>query len=518
MELMVNKEAVTINEVVYDGCVQQPVSCDLMLPDYCPDILRMLRCDIDAKVVSKQVIGAKLVIDGAACVRLLYIDDARCLRSHEHKIPFTTNIELKNASDNASVEAHATTDYVNCHPVSQRRLDIKGSLSVCAVVTAPHTEQVVSEAGGMNVEVRRKMMKLSRTTASVGRTFTVKEELEVGYGKASVAAVVRSVGACVVTDYKLIANKIILKAELSGHILYTGDDKASSVDILEYTLPISQIVDMEGVDEESQCRLMLTVNGITAEVRANNEGEARVLAISVEIGCNAMAYKSSEVPVVTDMYSTKFESTFTAKQVTFERLAAVLSNEYTVKNTYDMPEERIANVMDVWSEVAIKNAKVENGELVVMGAVKTCMLAMQEDGESTCFERSGEVEYRTRLENSTENMAVNSEATVKSTQYTISGKDKIEVRCTLFISASVFVSGRENVLTDIAVNDKVPKQAGETAALIIYFAEENESVWDIAKHYNTSANLIANSNELSGETMGERCMLLIPTAAVSDEN
>lgn len=518
MELMVNKEAVTINEVVYDGCVQQPVSCDLMLPDYCPDILRVLRCDIDPKVMSKQVIGEKLVIDGSACVKLLYIDDARCLRSHEHKIPFTTSIELKSEPQNPSVEAHVTTDYVNCRPVSQRRLDIKGSLSVCAVVSAPRTEQVVTEANGMNVEIKSKMVKSSRTISNVSRSFTVKEELDVGYGKDSIGAVVRAEGACVVTDTKVIANKIILKAELSGHILYTADNKANSANVLEYTLPISQIVDVEGVDENSQCRLMLNVNGITPEVRANNEGEARVLALSVEIACNAVAYKSADVPVVTDMYSTKYESTFTAKQVLFQRLNAVMGNEHTIKNTYDMPASEMENVLDVWSDVAVKNAKVENNELVVTGTVKTCMLAEQNDGETNCLERNGELEYRARVENPGDNTSVNCDAIVLNTQYALVGKDKIEIRCTLFISAGIFSVGKENVLTDMAVNEKSEKKAAETAALIIYFAEENESVWDIAKRYNTSAKMIANSNELTTDTVGNRSMLLIPTANASGEH
>ncbi len=516
MELMVNKEAVTINEVVYDGCVQQPVSCDLMLPDYCPDILRVLRCDIDPKVMSKQVIGAKLVIDGSACVKLLYIDDARCLRSHEHKIPFTTSIELKNEPENHSVEAHVTTDYANCRPVSQRRLDIKGSLSVCAVVSAPRTENVITEANGMNVEIKSKMVKSSRTIANVSRSFTVKEELDVGYGKDSVGAVVRAEGACVVTDTKVIANKIILKAELTGHIMYTADNKANTANILEYTLPISQIVDVEGVDENSQCRLMLNVNGISPEVRANNEGEAKVIALSVELACNAMAYKSNEVAVVTDMYSTKYDSTYTAKQVLFQQLNSVIGNEHTVKNVYDIPDNELENVLDVWSDIAVKNAKVENNELVVTGTVKTCMLAEQNDGETNCIERNGELEYRVRVDNAGENASVNCDAIVLNTQYAPAGKDKVEVRCTMYISAGIFSVGRENVLTDMAVNEKSVKKAEETAALIIYFAEENESVWDIAKRYNTSAKLIANSNELKNDTVGERCMLLIPTAALNE--
>lgn len=518
MELMVNKEAVTINEVVYDGCVQQPISCDLMLPDYCPDILRVLRCDIDPKVMSKQVIGEKLVIDGTANVKLLYIDDARCLRSHEHKIPFTTTIELKTAPETATVEAHVTTDYVNCRPVSQRRLDIKGSLSVCAVVTAPRTEQVITEANGMSVELKRKIVKHSRPIANVSRTFTVKEELDVGYGKDSVGAIVRADGACVVTDSKVIANKVILKAELNGHILYTSDNKANNANIMEFTLPISQIVDVEGVDENSQCRLMLNVNGITPEVRANNEGEARVIALAVELCCNAVAYKNNEVPVVTDMYSTKYESTYTAKPVLFERLNAVMENEHTIKNTYEMPNNEIENVLDVWSDVVIKNAKVENNELVVSGTIRTCMLAEQGDGETACVERTGDLEYRARVDNPGENISVNCDALVKDTQYSVIGKDKIEVRSTLFFNVGIFSVGRENVLTEIAVNEKSEKKTEDNAALIIYFAEENESVWDIAKRYNTSAKMIANSNDLSGEIVENQCMLLIPKANAYDEH
>ncbi len=518
MELMVNKEAVTINEVAYDGCVQQPVSCDLMLPDYCPDILRVLRCDIDAKVTSKQIIGEKLVIDGTANIKLLYIDDAKLLRSHEHKLPFDVGIELKNAAEGAAAEVKVITDYVNCRPVSQRRLDIKGSLSVCAMVTAPKTEQVVAEVSGMNVEVKRKMEKVSRVVASVTHAFTVKEELEVSYGKASVASVVRANGACVVTDTKLIANKIILKAELSGHILYLGDDKTGSAEKMEFTLPVSQIVDANGVTEESQCRLNLNVGGITTEVRGNNDGEARVLALNIDVVCNAVAYQNAEVPAITDLYSTKYKSTFSAKPVTFEKLAAVIGNEYTYKTTYDLPEAKNGDVLDVWSDVVIKSSKVENGELIVNGNVKSSMLTLQDNDENGCYERGSDMEYRVRVDSNDPNLMASCDAAVKNTQFTMSGKDKIEVRVTLFINASVFSRSKENVVTDVAVNENEVKKTNESAALVIYFAEANESVWDIAKRYNTSANQIANSNELTGDAINERCMLLIPNAAISDEN
>ncbi len=518
MELMVNKQAVTINETVYDGCVQQPVETDLMLPDYCPDILRVLRCDIQAAVMSKQMIGEKVAIDGIATLKLIYLDDGRCLRSHEHKLPFTTAIDIKTAADNAMVETSVSTDYVNCRPVSPRRLDVKGSLSVCAKVTALKSEQIVSEAAGMNVELKRKMLQTSRMIANVNRSFSVKEEMEVPGNKAPIASIIRANGVCVITDYKVIANKVILKGELTEHILYACDEKGGGVDTLEYTMPVSQIIDVDGVDENSKCAITLGVNGITADPKANNEGEAKMVALNADISYNVKAFANNEVPAVVDMYSTKYESAYQAKPIAVENLNGIMNSEYTVKNVFDMPDENIGRVLDVWSEVNVKGADIVNDEMTLVGTIKTGMLVEHNNGENGYYERTSDLEYRSKVESPTPNMTANANVQVKDTQFNMPSRDKIEVRSTLDINAAVMSAGRESVLTEISVNDKAPKKQEEAAALTIYFAEKGESVWDIAKRYNTSAQQIVSHNELADESLKERCMLLIPTFAISDEN
>jgi hypothetical protein len=44
MELSITRQPVAINETVLDTSVEQSVECDVLLPDYCPDILRILTC------------------------------------------------------------------------------------------------------------------------------------------------------------------------------------------------------------------------------------------------------------------------------------------------------------------------------------------------------------------------------------------------------------------------------------------------------------------------------------------
>lgn len=60
------------------------------------------------------------------------------------------------------------------------------------------------------------------------------------------------------------------------------------------------------------------------------------------------------------------------------------------------------------------------------------------------------------------------------------------------------------------LNTDAPKARCEDVALKLYFADEGENVWDIAKRYNTSVRSIIEDNGLEGEQIEKRGMMLIP--------
>ena len=51
MDFEVLRQAVCVNELIYEGSVEQSVDSDLTLPDYCPDILRILKCTVPSTVI-----------------------------------------------------------------------------------------------------------------------------------------------------------------------------------------------------------------------------------------------------------------------------------------------------------------------------------------------------------------------------------------------------------------------------------------------------------------------------------
>ncbi len=49
MDINVTRQAVCINEVIFDQSAEQAIDTDFSLPDYCPDIVRLLKMQNNAE-------------------------------------------------------------------------------------------------------------------------------------------------------------------------------------------------------------------------------------------------------------------------------------------------------------------------------------------------------------------------------------------------------------------------------------------------------------------------------------
>ena len=62
MELQIQKQSLCVNEFVFDSQTEQPIEVDLLLPDYCPDIQRILHYDVCCLIRSTKAEQQRLII------------------------------------------------------------------------------------------------------------------------------------------------------------------------------------------------------------------------------------------------------------------------------------------------------------------------------------------------------------------------------------------------------------------------------------------------------------------------
>ena len=77
MDFKVMNKAISTNETLFDDFDERPVDCDFVLPDYCPDIAAVLKCTLKPVIQSKQLSGDRMLVDGQANIRVMYLDEAR---------------------------------------------------------------------------------------------------------------------------------------------------------------------------------------------------------------------------------------------------------------------------------------------------------------------------------------------------------------------------------------------------------------------------------------------------------
>lgn len=291
MDIQVTNKVIGTTESLFDDFDERPVDCDFVLPDYLPDIAAVLKCTMKPVVQSKQLSGDRLIADGVANLRVLYLDEARkCVRSCEFTQPFTSTFNVKNAGVGACIRLDAKPNYVNCRATSPRRLDIHGAFSVKLKVTAEGGQEVVSSARGEGVYTRTKPLYYTVPASSAEKPFTISEVLELGSGKLPAETLIRSEAVANVQDCKMMPGKVILKGEVLLCTLYANDTVAGTMDRVEHEIPFSQIVDVDGLDEEWFCDCRADVTVCDVHITQNPNGENVLLSVSIKLQAQVQCY------------------------------------------------------------------------------------------------------------------------------------------------------------------------------------------------------------------------------------
>lgn len=505
MEYKVLDKAIPVRRVLFDDFVECPVDYEFVLPDYLADIAAILKCSLTPTVQTRQISGDRLQVDGTVSVHVLYLDESRkCARACAFDQPFNCHFTVKELPVGATIELDARTNYVNCRATGPRKLSLHGAFSVKCRIAAADGVSVVGEIAQDGWYANRCKVHYAVPAASAEKTFTVSEITEIGAGKPTMQALVRTHAAPAVTDCKLIQGKAIVKGYLLIHTLYAADAELGQMCTAEHHLPFSQLIDVDGLTEDWQCTCAVQVLSCDVHITANQNGENRLLDINVRLSVNLACTKSGEEDAVCDAYATGYPLSVEYAHVQTEKLCGIEQGTSTIRQTMEMPGDKDCEVVDMWCEIASVTDRCEEESCAVDGRLTLCMLAKDAAGTLAYYERPWE--FTLPFDGAAAEQ--HTDVCVCRLDYTQTGA-QIELRAELGVCRRLFNTEHHRLVTSVAADENAVFTP-DAAALKIYYAAKGESVWDIAKRYHTSPNAVAAENTLAADPLPEDTMLLIP--------
>ena len=502
------KSDVFFNENIFCDSLEQAIDADFTLPDFCPDVSKIFKCNAIPRIVSKSLNGASVTIDGNVAVSILYCDKESRFCSYEYIYPFSKTVELSKDATGANVTVKVKCDYINCRAVTGRKIDIHGAVGIYLRVFKRKCDEIISDIDDSLIEVKRITSPATVPMGYSEKYLLIEEDIPLTSAQMSIESILKTNSSVCIQETKIINDKAVVKGEMFVSILYCPEGEGIP-QIIKTTLPFSQIVDIDGVTDSCECECKAEICVVDIKPKVTTSAEQRCFGINAKILLSCEAYCSNEIPMISDAFSRKFEADIKRKNLSIEKITCTLNERFNCKKSIDL-DFNINNIIDVWCFVQNCYTKFADGKMVVNGTLMTGIFACDENNIPVYFEKPTDFEYKIPFCESMGTPHCDPQIEVVSCGFTIISVNKIEIHTELGINAGIYETKEVSLVCDMEVDEKKTINRDKQCAMVIYFAEENDSLWDIAQKYSASVNEIMSINKMEDDNLFNGKMLLVP--------
>lgn len=504
MELNLTHDVIRINATIFNGSVEQSIEQDYALPDYYPDIFKVLKSIINSSVYNCRISGQKLVIDGIVIVKIIYQSEADSkIHSFIQKYPFSKTVELKEEVSSPIISYSVSRDYVNCRVVNPKRIDLRGAVTIHIMVSDQQDMELLTDANGAGIQLLRGTVENINSRLSSTKQFTIEERFEV---TPPVDEIVRFNTSTILTDCKVISNKLVTKGEIIFRMLYRSDNgEESTLETFTEKVQISQILDMPGVDEDYKCYVLF--NNTDTDLKSETDEDGTTMYASFSITAVANAYTQKEVSYIKSAFSTSFETECETAEMTSENMLMFINTAMTSKQQIEA--DGFKSIIDFWASVDNISVSARGETLGFTAELAADIIAVDNEDNIAMLNKTISIEFELPADKSFADPSVDVSARITNISHELNDNLlNFEIEFKLFGVAFSYDNLR--VISALNVDENNPKDKKNQSALTIYYADSGEHLWDISKKYNTSMDAIMNENSLESNTIENRVMLLIP--------
>lgn len=487
--------------LLYNGTQHSEISGEFSLPDYLPDVRRILRVTSDPRITGKYMNGERLELEGEVGMSLIYLSEEQTICAFSASLPFSQSIAVSGLDETAVITARLLADSPVCRLTGPRKcvLRTRPTLRVRAIA-----QREISPDTSALTDVSR----LCTRTESIPTADLIcvnREELRYAEDIAITDGVISSVLSCKVTpivkEYRTTAGHAVCKGDFSISALCSViTESGNEYRALHRSVPFSETLEDDRITDDCRCEPDLTIMSVTPTV--TEEGHN----LGIDFSCEAAVICAidSTADIITDAYLPDCDVRIQGEQQTvFRPLKTVIGASSVSSTLRHDPQEKLKAVTDCSIHPVIDRCEHQNGRIILDGTLEISLICTTDDGKYQPLSGSAPLHWETdgtglpepaNLLLLADCMPADAVSRIDPTANT--------VICDAELSVCLSVSAKEvrslpRALV-IPADSKAYTQPKEP--LIYYYPEPNESVWSIAKRYRIPPQTVKNANRLDAKT------------------
>ena len=485
----------TVSVLKLDTSFGHEEARDFSLPDYMPEIKRLLFVSATALPEGKFLNGNTLELGGTLSYNAVYVGEDGTLSSAPLVTEYSADTALPFAPENTEgIAVDTEIENTACRATGPRSLNIKSRLKFRVICDGKYerADEVTDMDGTPIAFPPSGIERLTEEVASmVRRRGSVTESVTGEISAPDGASPLMCDGVLYVTSATADGGSVKVCGKVRVKAVFAkdgGDRSFSECDIpFEVSVPIGS--DVQFTDGRAWGRV--------ASVKVTPEENGKY-GVGVEYDLDAEAYCASSAEICTDAYSTDSESENEYRECEIPSVLMFGTKRFDLSGEAELKGGSENAVLIFTAAPSCRCAVTcSDGKIAAAGSVKVRTL-ISSDGE--IFAREIEAPFRTELgdlpegtspqelENSAECSALDTEVRI--------AHDKITAVCDVTVTYSVCRRRKIRAVSAVRLGEK--RDAAASPCIKVYYPEQDESVWSVCKKYRLDRSKLFRNNSFDG--------------------
>ncbi len=478
---------------------------DIVLPEYYDTVSKILDCSLTPVCEAVNISGDKINVSGIGKIKLLYIGEDKKFYCYKNEQKYTKIFLSNDITASASIDIEQHISSFNFRALGPKRVSAKANIMMSVIPAEIRFCDLVNDSDENNIEVNKVSDELIMPCALSLRDISVSGELIAEEIKEQISEIVRYETVLLFNEIKPIKNKLYLNGNCIVSLLCLTENN-TFVKPNRFTLPFSEILDIDGIEENSQCYIGYRINDTKIDISEYNG--TNKLSVNILSSIKVSSFIQNNVSYINDIFSTEKELKTIYNEVEIINKIEKKNETVTVTSESETFVENEYEIIDTWvDELTATIAQSKDSTTVVVLSGNFKVLIKTADGEINCILRNfskdlSVCEYDNSVVYDSVKLSMLSISSSRSSSKSIKTSMDISVEITLYDRRKV------NLLSSFTLNSS--EKLERVKGVILYFACKGENIWEIAKANRTSVEKIMNYNSIGESVLTNDTMLILP--------
>lgn len=502
-ELGLVREKIILNNKAGNETSQILIEGDIIVPDIKPDIEHILRVCGNIVIDDVKTEDGRISFKGSINIGVLYQakKSDKLIHSMTSSIPIDDIMNIEGVTKDSTVNLTTMLEHLENKLINDRKISVKAVITADANIENEAMCDVIKDIdANPAIQTKKGSMKVNNTIENKKDRFVIKEELALSGGKPNIRELLQSDIMICDKEIKVMEGKVWVKGKICMSTLYIGDNDESIIELMEHEVPFNGYIEAKNAMPDMIANVKLNVETQEVHVMPDDDGEDRVFDTEIVVGADMKVMNSEEVEIVEDAYSISKPIEITREKIQYPQFVGKNNTESSVKEviTIDGVYPDMMQVEKVWGTVALDDVELIQDKLVAEGVINLEILYIAKDDKSPVDVITHSVPFKQEIEvkGARDDMSVDVEVEIENISFNMLSEREVEIRVALDFDVFVTKEVNGEIITEMVMSDNGAEMLKPTASVIIYVIQKGDTLWNIAKKYNTTVEDLTILNEI----------------------